>query len=272
MKRINVLLTLSLAGLAWAHPTVVYAPDAATSAEDCCVDEALLQNVFVIAAEDTKGTGKAHGRVLFDGTVIKAQPLSIPEAQTKGCTDGDSKVNARDLRLLVHEDKGIANAVVTVEVPNQTLRVPTQSILLDQVQCRFDQHVIVVPVGTTLEYKNSDTVAHNVHTYSRKNKAFNRTLPAGVSYEQTLSKAETIQVSCDFHPWMRAYVFVADTNYAALTDEHGNFSIPGLAPGEYSAKIWHEKLGRASAKITIGPGGESEAVEVMMAPKKKRGR
>ena len=129
---------------------------------------------------------------------------------------------------------GYFTAPVARIVHGKVYGVDIDPVLLDQVDCRFDQHVIVVPVGTTLEYLNSDTVSHNVHTYSRKNKPFNRTLPAGVSYKEKVTHAESIPIRCDIHPWMRAYVYAVDTNYAALTDEHGAFEIKGLPPGEYT--------------------------------------
>ena len=35
---------------------------------------------------------------------------------------------------------------------------------------------MTVPVGTTVEYKNSDSISHNVHTYPAKNEQLNATL------------------------------------------------------------------------------------------------
>ena len=91
--------------------------------------------------------------------------------------------------------------------------------------------MLLVPVGSTLEYRNSDEVPHNVHTYSLRNKAFNVPLAAGGKKQQVVREAETIQIRCDIHPWMGAFVFVSDTSYAAITDAHGAFEISGLPPG-----------------------------------------
>lgn len=218
--------------------------------------------------------GAVKGRVVFEGKRPVVQELTITEAQSKGCVHEGSKMDARDMTLLIHEDGGIANAVVTIAVADQELIVPKDPVVLDQSECRFDQHIAVVTVGTTVEFKNSDSVSHNVHTYSRKNKAFNRTLPGGTSHSQVMTKAEAIPVGCDLHPWMKAYLVVVDTNFYALTDEHGGFEIQGMVAGSYTAKVWHEKLSKSQVAVTVDEKGKSETVEVALKPKKasKRGR
>ena len=218
--------------------------------------------------------GAAKGRVVFEGKRPVVQEITITEAQSKGCVHEGSRVNARDMTLLIHEDGGLANAVVTIAAPNQEIVVPQNPVVLDQSECRFEQHIVVVTVGTTVEFKNSDSVSHNVHTYSRKNKAFNRTLPGGTSHSQVMTKAEAIPVGCDLHPWMKAYLVVVDTNFHALTDEHGGFEIPGLAEGTYTAKVWHEKLSKNQIAVVVDGEGKSETIEIALKPKKasKRGR
>ena len=271
MKIVPSVCLLACTGLALAFPSEVQAPDARDQKVECCPD-GQLRSVYVSSLQAAGVTGKATGRVIFDGEVPETKELNITEAQSAGCTDDGSKVLAKDYSLLVGEDKGIANAVVTIELPDQKLVVPEEPIVLDQVQCRFTQHVVLVPVGATIEYRNSDSVPHNVHTYSIKNTAFNRTLAAKSSHKQLIEEAETIQIKCDIHPWMSTFVFAADTNFAALTDEHGAFAIPGLPPGEYTARVWHEKLGKSEVKVVIGETGVSEPVSVAMKPKASRRR
>lgn len=243
----------------------------------CCESHSagpVRPNDFLLppAIDDQEVHGTASGRVLLKGEVPEVEPLKISEAQAKGCTAEGEELDRRDLRLLVGEDRGVANAVVTIEVAGDELRVPEAPIVLDQVQCRFDQHVLLVPVGSTLEYRNSDEVPHNVHTYSLRNKAFNVTLAAGGKKQQVVREAETIQIRCDIHPWMGAFVFVSDTSYAAITDAHGAFEIPGLPPGEYEARIWHETLGKGRATVVVTEDGSSEAIEVELERKQRRRR
>ena len=216
--------------------------------------------------------GTARGRIVFAGEIPPKEKLEITEAQSKGCTDDGSKVAADVRSLLIGEDRGIANAVVFVVVKGEELVLPKEPVVLDQVQCRFTQPVTLVPAGATLEYKNSDTVPHNVHVYCIRNKPFNKTLPAGATQKHKVEIPETLQLRCDIHPWMRSYVFVSGTNHATLTDAHGAFELPGLPPGEYTLRVWHEKLGRKELPFSIDAEGASEPLEVEMKAKERKSR
>ena len=240
--------------------------------EACCPEGpkasylALKTPVFALTEDKATVTGK----VVFDGEKLpEVKPLEIAEAQAKDCTTGDPVDSTNRTLMIDEKTKGIANCVVSVVVKDAEVKVPEEAIQLDQTQCRYEPHVILIPEGATVAYLNSDKISHNVHTYAVKNQAFNKIIPAGEKGEQKLAKAEAIQVKCDIHPWMTCYLFVTDHPFSATTDAQGNFSIKGLAPGKYSIEIWHETLGKAKASVTIAEDGSSEAVEVKMAEKKK---
>ena len=243
-----------------------------TTDEACCPETpqssylALKAPVFAETAE--KATVK--GTIVFDGDKIpETKPLEIAEAQSKDCTTGEP-VDPTNYSLVVDEKtKGILNCVVSVVVKDAEVKIPEEPIALDQAQCRYEPHVILIPAGATVDYLNSDTISHNVHTYAVKNQAFNKIIPAGKKGSQKLEKPEAIQAKCDIHPWMTCYLYVTDHPFTAKTDAEGNFSIEGLAPGKYSIEIWHETLGKAKASVTIAEDGTSEAVNVKMGEKKK---
>jgi len=70
----------------------------------------------------------------------------------------------------------------------------------------------------------------------------------------TLPRAEPspMEVRCDVHQWMRAYVAVFDHPFFAVTGNGGRFAISSLPPGQYTVVAWHEKYGEKRQQVTIG--------------------
>lgn len=75
-----------------------------------------------------------------------------------------------------------------------------------------------------------------------------------------LDKPGALRVKCDVHPWMSAYVFVAD-GPAAVSGADGSFTITGVPPGTYTLSAWHERFGEKTAQVTV-PAGGAGAVEL----------
>lgn len=231
---------------------------------------AALAGAMELSSIPAVATGNVKGKVLFEGDKPTTKPLSVTEEQAKGCCADGSAVDTTNRELMVGEKGGIANVVVMIEIDDAEVKPMENPLELDQSKCRFEPHVLVVPTGSTVHYLNSDEISHNVHTYATKNGGMNQTVAAGSKLEQKLEKSEVVKVTCDIHPWMLSYVYVADTNFFAVTDAEGNFEIKGLPAGEYKAEMWHEKLGKAKADVTVTADGTAE-LEVKMGESKGSG-
>jgi len=81
--------------------------------------------------------------------------------------------------LLVSVNNGIKNAVVSLQnIGPETKRdwnLPPAK--MDQKQCSFTPRVVIVPVGGTVEFLNSDRLLHNVRSAGKENPPFNRAQP-----------------------------------------------------------------------------------------------
>ncbi len=214
--------------------------------------------------------GKATGKIKLDGAAPTLKPLQITDEKAKGCCPPDKKMDTTDPSVVVGKDGGIANVVVMIEVPGEKVEAPKESVEIDQKMCHFEPHVRVVPAGGKVVFLNSDGVSHNIHTYANKNDSFNKTVAPGSKEECTLAKGDKVQVKCDIHDWMSAWVYVADTSHFAITKDDGSFEIGGLKPGKYKVEVWHERFGKGKGEVTIKDDGTSDPVEIKMKDKEKK--
>ncbi len=256
----NLITSFALTVAAVAAPREIFAPTS------------LAQDAKPAATAGSTATGVAKGRVLFDGEKPETKPLAIDPEKAKDCTHGGETLDTRDLSLLIGKENGIANVVVTIEVTDAKVKVPEAPIVLDQKKCAFEPHVMIVPAGATIDFKNSDATGHNVHVFPLKNDGFNQTVGAGSKYTAKFEKADKIQIKCDLHPWMNSWLIVTDSPYTAVTDADGKFSIAGLPPGEWKVTLWHEKLGKTSSTVKVGADGKVDALEFKIGEKKESSR
>lgn len=224
------------------------------------------------AVAEKKARPAVSGRVLFDGELPVVKPIEVPARAAEGCCPSGQEVDRTDMSLRISKDRGLAGAVVTVKVAGQKVELPKDPYLLDQKGCRFTPHVLVVPKGGKVAFLNSDETSHNVHLISVLNDPLNQTVLAGKRLERTFDEAEAIKVTCDMHTWMKSWVVVTDATSWAVTDEEGRFSLVGLPAGEHEVTVWHETLGKKTAKVTVGEDGKAAAIEVKMAKKKSKKR
>ena len=211
---------------------------------------------LLLAAE----TGALAGKVTLNGLAPKLANLPVTR-DMKICGN-----NKPDESLLVSQG-GVKNAVVWfpgVPVPADS-KPPKEK--LDQQQCLFIPHVLAAPVGSTVDVVNSDKALHNVRAQAGEEKLLNYAMPIpGHVVPTKLKKEGVFKVSCDVHPWMRAWLLVLPTAAYAITGEDGKYRIEGIPPGKHKVKIWHERLGEREAQVDI-QAGQTAAHDVQYTPR-----
>ncbi len=130
-----------------------------------------------------------------------------------------------------------------------------KTVVVDQKGLLFQPHVIVVQVGTTVEFLNSDTVQHNVFWPSisgDKKKSHNMgTWPQGQKKPFKFTEPGVVSLLCNVHPEMSGYIVVVPDSHYAETAADGTFSIANVPDGQYTVTAWHEGKKTQSKKITV---------------------
>lgn len=147
-------------------------------------------------------------------------------------------------------------SVVYVEaVAGKTFPAPSAHITIDQKGLMFVPHITVVAQGTTIDFLNSDTVAHNVFWPSISgNKKLGHNLgtwPKGQRQSFKFDNPGVVSLLCNVHPEMAAYVIVSPTPYFAETNSSGEFKIDNVPDGSYTVTAWHEGAKTKSNPVKV---------------------
>jgi plastocyanin len=126
---------------------------------------------------------------------------------------------------------------------------------MDQRDQTFVPHVLAITVGTTVDFPNSDLTFHNVFSLS-KTKSFDLgRYSRGKSKSVRFDRPGVVQVFCDIHSHMSAYILVFAHRYFAVTDRAGAYTIGRVPPGTYTLAVWHEGEVRETRAVTISDAG-----------------
>ena len=153
-------------------------------------------------------------------------------------------------------------SVVYVDaISGKTFPAPAEHPVIDQKGLVYQPHVTAVLVGTTVDFLNSDSVAHNVFwTSIGGNKKLGHNLgtwPKGEKKSFKFDAPGAVPILCNVHPEMSAYLVVVPTPYFATSDQAGNYKIENVPDGSYTVIAWHEGAKNQSKPVSVS--GDTKA-------------
>jgi len=204
--------------------------------------------------------GTIRGAVKVEGKIPKLSPLQISKFK-EVCKDVPNET------LIIGPGQGLRYAVVTLEGITKGKAVEKEAIHeLDNVKCRFVPHVQAASVGQFVVIKNSDPILHTAHAYFTSGQPhFNVGLYPGRVSRKPLITPGIVNIRCEVHPWMTAYIVVTEHPYHSITDVYGEYEITEVPPGLYQVKVWHESLGMLEKRIEV-KAGTSQKVDFTFVP------
>lgn len=204
--------------------------------------------------EEVKVTdgGSVEGKVVFRGTVPGSRKI-IPTQDQQICGGPRDEP-----RIVLGKDNTVEGAIVYLKgiEKGKAFEKPGKPPTLDNVKCKFEPEVQVVPIGTVLIIHSSDPILHNTHGYlltdSRKRTVFNHAIPQkGEQFKSSLKQPGVIDVRCDVHGWMQGWILVAENPYYAVTEKNGTFTIKDLPPGKYTLATFQPYTGTTETPVTV---------------------
>lgn len=182
--------------------------------------------------------------------VILATVVTLSLAATAGTITG--KVSGVNGESVVYVDT----------IQGKTFPAPTEKPVMDQKGLMFQPHIMVVQQGTTVEFLNSDKVAHNVFwTSVSGNKKLGHNLgtwPQGEKRPFKFDNPGSVALLCNVHPEMAGYLMVVPTPYYATSDKSGSYKIENVPDGTYTVTAWHEGGKPQSKSVTVAGDGKAD--------------
>jgi len=189
--------------------------------------------------------------------VLKGKAPAPTPIPTTGAYCGTLKIVSENL-IVNESNNGVANVVLypdpkgfDAKKGDPEAKPQVAKPVLDNNQCRFAPHVLVLQAGQELEVKNSDPEGHNANFAFLNNDPSNKQIPAKGSMKMKIAQAEPapIPVTCGSHSWMKAHVVVQDHPFVGVSDEKGQVEIKGLPAGKINMKIFQEAARFKNIKI-----------------------
>ncbi|MBI4550104.1 MAG: hypothetical protein HY714_04185 [Candidatus Omnitrophica bacterium] len=217
----------------------------------------LLLLIFFLLSPDPAAAYNLKGRVRVLPPLPAPEPVAVNADQAGEC---GSVITAPALRISA--EGFVQDAVVYLEEdfppPSEPPAVPA---VLDQKNCVFSPHVVLVLPGSAVEIRNSDGFLHNVRAFDSKAvMLFNEAMPRqNQILKKIFSEPGRFTVRCGIHRWMYAIVVVPKHRYYAVTDGGGRFALKDVPAGNFTLAVWHERLGELRRPVD-GQTGEIDLI------------
>lgn len=160
------------------------------------------------------------------------------------------------------DGRPLPGVVVTAHpLEAQARRSAPIKAVMDQVNRAFEPDLLVIPVGSTVTFPNSDSVSHQIYSFSAA-KRFQLPLYRGTPYPPVhFDQAGVVTLGCNIHDEMIGYLVVTDAPYYGRTDAHGAWSAE-LTRGRYRIAVWHPRMRESEAdlerELTVAEANHAE--------------
>lgn len=227
-----------------------------------------LSIVIVLAA--LTGEARADGGSITGTVTWKGAAPARPMLDRM--SDPVCAANPRASEDVVVDKGRVKDVLVRIKIGTAgTHTAPTTPVVVVQDQCMYGPRVVGVVAGQTLEIRNGDPTFHNVRGNRGGKVVWNLAQPAqapALTRSELGQPGDVVDLHCDVHPWMAAWVAIQDHPYFAVTGADGTFTIKGVPPGSYILEAWHPVLGITSTKVKVKKGKATKATFTLAAPRR----
>ena len=160
--------------------------------------------------------------------------------------------HAATLQVQVKDRSGkpVNDVVVTVSDGRMAASADGRKWIMDQMNLRFVPQVLIVPVHASVQFPNSDSVSHQVYSFS-KAKSFQLPLYKGKVHSPiTFDVPGLVVLGCNIHDEMIGYIYVTAAHWFGETDTSGMFNVPDVNAEKVTVTIWSPYIADPEKSLT----------------------
>jgi plastocyanin len=167
------------------------------------------------------------------------------------------------------DGRGVDQVAVTATPSAGTTTTAPSPAVMDQRNRLFVPRLLVVAVGSTVQFPNNDTVSHQVYSFSPA-KHFQLPLYKGEVHPPVVfDQPGLVVLGCNIHDSMVGYIYVTPAPYFGSTDAHGALLLKELPKGDYRVVVWSPNIADPPATLTRsirveGTGSQAERFELKL--------
>jgi plastocyanin len=133
----------------------------------------------------------------------------------------------------------------------------------------FEPSLLVVPVGSVVDFPNLDPWFHNVFSLYRGKRFDLGLYQAGAQRSVRFDRPGPSYLFCNIHPEMTGVVLAVDSELFGVSDKAGHYAIANVPPGKYVLHVWYENA-RPEAlqelQHTVAMEGGNRTMPTIMVP------
>lgn len=150
---------------------------------------------------------------------------------------------AADLTVTITDSGGrpVEDAVVIADAAGRAAPPPARFVI-NQRNMQFVPYVLVIPVGSTVEFGNLDPYRHHVYSFSPAKKFELRLFGQGETRPVRFDRPGLVSIGCNIHDAMQAFIQVVDTPFARKSDKAGRVTLRGWPAQVRQVRIYHPLL------------------------------
>ncbi len=205
--------------------------------------------VLVVTLAAPAAGGVIRGTVRIDHAAKSSSPANAYPGRASALPGGSKTVRGLPSDAVVY----IASSPAEAESVFAGWHHATPK--LAQKDQSFVPRVLAVAAGTQVDFPNLDPIYHNVFSLSPTKRFDLGKYPRGHSRTVKFPKPGLVNVYCDIHSDMAAFLLVLPHRGFAQPGANGAYEFPELPPGSYRVTLWHPDAEGETRDVVVPRAG-----------------